>query len=44
MVVVAKKQLPQLQRMIAHEDSEAFVIVTNTHEVQGLGFSYEEEL
>lgn len=44
MVVVSKKQLPHLQRMIAHEDSEAFVIVTNTHEVQGLGFSYEEEL
>jgi uncharacterized membrane-anchored protein YitT (DUF2179 family) len=44
MVVVSKKQLPHLQRMIAHEDPEAFVIVTNTHEVQGLGFSYEEEL
>ena len=44
MVVVSKKQLPHLQRMIAHEDPEAFVIVTNTHEVQGLWFSYEEEL
>lgn len=44
MAVVSKKQLPQLQRMIAHEDPEAFVIVTSTHEVQGLGFSYEEEL
>lgn len=44
MVVVSKKQLPHLQRMISHEDPEAFVIVTNTHEVQGLGFSYEEEL
>lgn len=44
MVVVSKKQLPELQYMIAHEDPEAFVIVTETNEVQGLGFTYEEEL
>ena len=44
MVVVSKKQLPQLQYMIAHADPEAFVIVTETNEVQGLGFTYEEEL
>lgn len=44
MVVVSKKQLPELQYMITHEDPEAFVIVTETNEVQGLGFTYEEEL
>lgn len=44
MVVVSKKQLPELQYMIAHEDPEAFVIVSETNEVQGLGFTYEEEL
>lgn len=44
MVVVSKKQLPELQYMVAHEDPEAFVIVTETNEVQGLGFTYEEEL
>lgn len=44
MVVVSQKQLPELQHMIAHIDPEAFVIVTETNEVQGLGFTYEEEL
>lgn len=44
MVVVSKKQLPELQYMVAHEDPEAFMIVTETNEVQGLGFTYEEEL
>ncbi len=44
MVVVAKKQLPDLQHLISHIDPEAFVIVTDTNEVQGLGFTYEEEL
>ena len=44
MVVVAQKQLPELQHMISHIDREAFVIVTDTNEVQGLGFTYEEEL
>ena len=44
MVVVTKKQLPELQHMISHIDAEAFVIVTDTNEVQGLGFTYEEEL
>ena len=44
MVVVAKKQLPELQYMIMHVDPEAFVIVTETNKVQGLGFTYEEEL
>lgn len=44
MVVIANKQLPELQHSIAHIDPEAFVIVTDTNEVQGLGFTYEEEL
>lgn len=44
MVVIVNKQLPELQKMVAHIDPEAFVIVMNANEVQGLGFTYEEEL
>lgn len=44
MAVVSKKQLPELQHMVAHLDPEAFVIVMEANEVQGLGFTYEEEL
>lgn len=44
MVVVTKKQLPLLQKHILQIDPEAFVIVTDTKEVQGLGFTYQEEL
>lgn len=44
MVVITKKQLHDLQLLVAHIDKEAFVIVTDTNEVQGLGFTYEEEL
>lgn len=44
MVVVPKKQLPALNRLITHIDPEAFVVVTDTTEVQGLGFSYQEEI
>lgn len=44
MVVIVNKQLPQLQKMVSHIDPEAFVIVMNANEVQGLGFTYEEEL
>lgn len=44
MVVVSKKQLPALNRLVTHIDPEAFVVVTDTTEVQGLGFTYQEEL
>lgn len=44
MAVVSKKQLPELQHLVAHLDPEAFVIVMEANEVQGLGFTYEEEL
>ncbi|MEG0735789.1 MAG: YitT family protein, partial [Longicatena sp.] len=44
MVVIVNKQLPQLQKLVSHIDPEAFVIVMNANEVQGLGFTYEEEL
>ena len=44
MIVVSKKQLPTLNRLIHHIDPEAFVVVTDTTEVQGLGFTYQEEL
>ena len=44
MAVVAKKQLPELQHLVSHIDPEAFVIVMEANEVQGIGFTYEEEL
>lgn len=44
MAVVVKKQLPELQHIVSHIDPEAFVIVMEANEVQGLGFTYEEEL
>lgn len=44
MVVIAKKQYPVLNKVIAHIDPEAFVVVTDTTEVQGLGFTYQEEM
>ena len=44
MAVVAKKQLPELQHLVSDIDPEAFVIVMEANEVQGLGFTYEEEL
>lgn len=44
MVVIVNKQLPQLQKLVSHVDPEAFVVVMNANEVQGLGFTYEEEL
>ena len=44
MAVVTKKQLPELEHLVSHIDPEAFVIVMEANEVQGLGFTYEEEL
>lgn len=44
MVVVAKKQFPALNKLITHIDPEAFVVVTDTTEVLGAGFSYKEEM
>ena len=44
MAVVSKKQLPELERLVWRIDPEAFVIVMEANEVQGLGFTYEEEL
>lgn len=42
MVIVAKKQFAKLQHIISHIDPGAFVIVSDTTEVHGLGFTYEE--
>lgn len=44
MVVVSKKQLPTLNRLITHIDPEAFVVVSDTMEVSGEGFTYQEEI
>lgn len=44
MSVVSYKQFPQLQQIVAQVDPEAFVIVMEANEVQGLGFSYDEVL
>ena len=42
MIVVLKKQFPILDRVIAHVDPEAFVIISDVNEVQGEGFTYME--
>ena len=44
MVVIVKKQLHDLQMLVSHIDKEAFVIVSDTKEVQGRGFTYEDEM
>lgn len=44
MVVVSHKQYPALSKAINKIDPEAFVVVTDTMEVQGEGFTYEEEM
>lgn len=43
MVVIVKKQFAELNRIITHIDPSAFIIVTDAREVQGEGFTYEEE-
>ncbi len=43
MVVVSKKQYPMLEHEVLRVDPNAFIIVTDTDEVHGLGFTYEEE-
>lgn len=44
MMVIVKKQFPELNRIIAQVDPEAFVIVSDVNEVQGEGFTYQEQL
>lgn len=44
MVVLPYKQFPTLNKLVMHIDPEAFVVVSDTTEVQGLGFTYEEEM
>ena len=44
MTKIKKKQFPVLDRIIAHVDPEAFVIVNDVNEVQGEGFTYMQGL
>ena len=44
MIAVSKKQFPTLSHLVSHIDPEAFVIVQEAKEVQGLGFTYQEEI
>lgn len=44
MVVLPYKQFPTLNKLVMHIDPEAFVVVSDTTEVQGLGFTYQEEM
>lgn len=44
MMVLVKKQYVELNRIIASVDPEAFVIVSDVNEVQGEGFTYQEEI
>ena len=43
MVVVSRKQYPLLEHEVLWIDPNAFIIVTDTDEVHGLGFTYEED-
>lgn len=42
MVVILKKQFPEVNRIIQHIDPGAFVIVHDVNEVQGEGFTFDE--
>ena len=44
MMVVVKKQFSELNHIITEVDPEAFVIVSDVNEVQGEGFTYQEQL
>ena len=44
MMVVVKKQFSELNHIITEADPEAFVIVSDVNEVQGEGFTYQEQL
>lgn len=44
MIVIVKKQFAELNRIVSHIDPSAFMIVTDAREVQGEGFTYEEEI
>lgn len=44
MMVLVKKQYVELNRVISAVDPEAFVIVSDVNEVQGEGFTYQEEI
>lgn len=44
MMVLVKKQFIELNRVISVIDPEAFVIVSDVNEVQGEGFTYQEEM
>lgn len=41
LVVITKNQYPALMELINQIDQDAFVIVNDTHEVKGFGFSFE---
>ena len=44
MIVVYKKQFATLNHVISMIDPEAFVVVSDVNEVQGEGFTYQQEL
>lgn len=44
MVVVYKKQYAELNHIISSIDPNAFVVVSDANEVQGEGFTYQQEL
>ncbi len=41
-VVISQKQYPELNRLLAHLDPQAFVVVSDATEVHGLGFTYDD--
>lgn len=43
MIVILKKQFPAINRIIQHIDPGAFVIIHDVNEVQGEGFTFDED-
>ena len=41
-VVISQKQYPELNRLVAYIDPQAFVVVSDATEVKGLGFTYDD--
>lgn len=41
--VISTRELVQVERLVKSIDADAFMIISNVHEVQGRGFNLEKE-
>ena len=41
--VISTRELVQVERLVKSIDEDAFMIISNVHEVQGRGFNLEKE-